>query len=66
VGLSGVAIGQFYGTLILLGLGWNFGFIGATSLLATAYSRPSGAGAGDERRDRHGLRDGGVHLPRAG
>lgn len=38
VGLSGVEIGHFYGTMILLGLGWNFGFIGATSLLATSYS----------------------------
>jgi MFS family permease len=38
VGLSGVSLNQFYGTLILLGLGWNFGFIGATSMLASAHS----------------------------
>ncbi|MEO1276443.1 MAG: MFS transporter, partial [Pseudomonadota bacterium] len=31
VGLAGVALGNFYIALILLGLGWNFGFIGATS-----------------------------------
>ncbi len=33
VGLSSV---HFYGSLVLLGAGWNFGFIGATSMLATA------------------------------
>ncbi|MGB5837489.1 MAG: MFS transporter [Albidovulum sp.] len=38
VALSGVALGQFYAALILLGLGWNFGFIGATALLASAYT----------------------------
>ena len=38
VGLSGVDITQFYGALILLGLGWNFGFIGATSMLTSAYA----------------------------
>ena len=26
---------NFYGALVLLGLGWNFSFIGSTSLLAT-------------------------------
>ncbi|SDY93325.1 Predicted arabinose efflux permease, MFS family [Jannaschia faecimaris] len=34
--LSGVELLNFYGALILLGVGWNFGFIGATSML-TAY-----------------------------
>ena len=34
VALNGVEIGNFYIALILLGLGWNFGFIGATSMLA--------------------------------
>jgi MFS family permease len=28
---------SFYGTLILLGLGWNFGFIGATTLLTSSH-----------------------------
>lgn len=38
--LSGLEIIHFWGSLILLGLGWNFGFIGATTLLTRAY-RPS-------------------------
>ncbi len=37
IALSGVAIHQFSLALIMLGLGWNFGFIGATSLLATTH-----------------------------
>ncbi|PHQ96637.1 MAG: MFS transporter [Marinosulfonomonas sp.] len=37
-GLSGVEIENFYLALILLGLGWNFGFIGATTMLAGAHS----------------------------
>ena len=36
--LSGITLTEFYGSLILLGLGWNFGFIGATALLAEAHS----------------------------
>ena len=38
VALSGVALTNFFGALILLGIGWNFGFIGATTLLASAHS----------------------------
>lgn len=38
VGASGVTPHHFYGSLVLLGLGWNFGFIGATSMLASAVS----------------------------
>lgn len=34
IALSGVALENFFFALILLGLGWNFGFIGATSMLA--------------------------------
>jgi len=37
VALSGVALEQFFVALILLGLGWNFGFIGATAMLAGAH-----------------------------
>ncbi|MGR3486227.1 MAG: MFS transporter [Paracoccaceae bacterium] len=37
-GLAGVEIGNFYGALILLGIGWNFGFIGATTMLTTAHA----------------------------
>ncbi|MEM7497303.1 MAG: MFS transporter [Pseudomonadota bacterium] len=36
VAAAGIAIENFYIALILLGLGWNFGFIGATSMLADA------------------------------
>lgn len=35
-GVSGLSAGQFYGSLILLGVGWNFGFIGATTMLTEA------------------------------
>ncbi len=44
VALSGVALTNFYAALILLGLGWNFGFIGATTMLAGAH-RPEERGA---------------------
>ncbi len=38
VALSGVEIINFFGALILLGVGWNFGFIGATTMLAGAHA----------------------------
>jgi MFS family permease len=37
VGLSGLSVGHFWITLVLLGIGWNFGFIGATSLVTDCY-----------------------------
>ncbi|MGB7287645.1 MAG: MFS transporter [Salaquimonas sp.] len=37
VGLNGISIGHFYLGLILLGVGWNFGFIGATALVTETY-----------------------------
>ena len=37
VALSGISIEHFYLSLILLGLGWNFGFIGSTALLTETY-----------------------------
>ena len=37
VGLSGIGIPHFWTSLILLGLGWNFGFIGATALVTDCY-----------------------------
>jgi MFS family permease len=37
VALQGVELGNFFIALILLGLGWNFGFIGATTMLAGAH-----------------------------
>lgn len=50
VGLAGVDLTHFFGALILLGLGWNFGFIGATAMLASAY-RP------EERGRAQGMND---------
>jgi MFS family permease len=38
VALSGVTLGQFALALILLGIGWNFGFIGATAMLTAAHT----------------------------
>ncbi|MDQ2065562.1 MFS transporter [Xinfangfangia sp. CPCC 101601] len=43
VAISGVELTHFFGALILLGLGWNFGFIGATTLLTSA-QRPEERG----------------------
>lgn len=48
--LTGVEIHHFYLALVALGLGWNFGFVGATSLLATTH-RP------DEQALIQGLND---------
>ena len=49
-GLLGISFGNFAVNLILLGLGWNFGFIGGTTLLTDCY-RPS------EREKIQGLND---------
>ena len=38
VALSGVTLGNFFVALVLLGIGWNFGFIGGTTMLAGAHS----------------------------
>jgi len=50
VALSGVELERFFLALILLGVGWNFGFIGATTML-TAAQRP------EERGRLQGLND---------
>ena len=50
VALSGVAIAQFWFALVLLGVGWNFLFVGATTLLTTTY-RP------EERAKAQGAND---------
>jgi MFS family permease len=50
VGLSGVQLGNFYLDLILLGIGWNFGFIGGTALLTASH-------APNERGRVQGLND---------
>ncbi|MBS7350295.1 MAG: MFS transporter [Comamonas sp.] len=36
--LTGEDLFQFWGSLILLGVGWNFGFIGATAMLTECYT----------------------------
>ena len=38
--LSGIDLWRFWMALVLLGIGWNFGFIGATAIFAETY-RPS-------------------------
>ncbi|MBU2962405.1 MFS transporter [Citreicella sp. C3M06] len=50
VALTGVELEQFFAALVLLGIGWNFGFIGATTMLAGAH-RP------EERGRMQGLND---------
>ncbi|MFD2174150.1 MFS transporter [Rhodobacter lacus] len=59
VALTGVNLEQFFLALILLGLGWNFGFIGSTAMLSAAHSP-------EERGHVQGMNDfivfGGVFL----
>ncbi|WP_299843369.1 MFS transporter [uncultured Roseovarius sp.] len=59
VALQGIDLSNFFIALILLGLGWNFGFIGATTMLAAAHEP-------HERGRMQGLNDllvfGGVTL----
>ena len=50
VALAGVALENFYIALVLLGIGWNFGFIGATTML-------SGAHTPEERGRIQGMND---------
>ncbi len=50
VALQGVELENFFIALVLLGVGWNFGFIGATSMLA-------GAHAPEERGRVQGMND---------
>lgn len=37
-GADGRRAVRFWGSLILLGVGWNFGFIGATAMLTACYT----------------------------
>lgn len=59
VALSGIQLEQFFLALILLGIGWNFGYIGATTMLTRAH-------APEERGRVQGMNDlvvfGGVFL----
>lgn len=36
--LMGLELQHFWGSLVLLGLGWNFGFIGATAMVTETYT----------------------------
>lgn len=38
IALAGVDLQHFYAALVALGIGWNFSFIGATSLLGTSHT----------------------------
>ena len=55
VALSGIAIPQFWFALVLLGVGWNFLFVGATTLLTTTY-RP------EERAKAQGANDSAIFV----
>lgn len=59
VAMAGVALENFFIALVLLGVGWNFGFIGATTML-------TGAHTAEERGRMQGMNDfivfGGVTL----
>ena len=59
VAMAGVKLENFFGALILLGLGWNFGFIGATTMLTASHTP-------EERGRMQGMNDflvfGGVTL----
>jgi len=51
VALSGIAVTQFWVALVLLGVGWNFLYIGGTTLLTTTYrpeERAKVQGANDQ------------------
>jgi MFS family permease len=37
VGIAGITVANFWTNLILLGLGWNFAFIGATTMVTSCY-----------------------------
>lgn len=50
IALSGFHLAHFWLSLIVLGIGWNFGFIGATAMVADAHSpaeRNKAQGAND-------------------
>ena len=51
VGLSGISVAHFWLALVLLGVGWNFLYIGGTTLLTTTYrpeERAKVQGANDQ------------------
>ncbi|MEM8787434.1 MAG: MFS transporter [Pseudomonadota bacterium] len=58
IAASGLTLPHFYVSLIVLGVGWNFGFIGATSMLADAL-------APQERAAVQGINDTSIALASA-
>ncbi|MEL6424262.1 MAG: MFS transporter [Pseudomonadota bacterium] len=58
IAASGLTLGHFYVALIILGVGWNFGFIGATSMLTDAL-------AVEERAAVQGINDTAIALASA-
>ena len=49
--LSGISVAQFWWSLVLLGVGWNFLYIGGTTLLTETYrpeERAKAQGANDQ------------------
>jgi predicted MFS family arabinose efflux permease len=58
IAASGLTLGHFYVSLIVLGVGWNFGFIGATSMLSDAL-------APEERAAAQGINDTAIALASA-
>ncbi|MEM7675229.1 MAG: MFS transporter [Myxococcota bacterium] len=55
IAAAGLTLSHFYVSLIVLGVGWNFGFIGATSLLVDAL-------APEERASVQGINDTAIAL----
>lgn len=43
VALSGIELWQFWAALVLLGVGWNFSFIGATAIFSDCHTAPERA-----------------------
>jgi MFS family permease len=58
IAASGLTLVHFYVSLIVLGVGWNFGFIGATSMLSDAL-------APEERAAVQGINDTAIALASA-
>lgn len=50
IALVGLDVANFWGSLILLGVGWNFGFLGATAMLLDTY-RPEERGVAQGTND---------------
>jgi predicted MFS family arabinose efflux permease len=39
VGIAGISLAHFWGMLVLLGVGWNFAFVGATTMVTQTHTR---------------------------